>query len=114
MRDGIYQLTYAGVSFSALGVFVIRNGKFSGVGQAGALYHGTCMLDPARNLYQMAGTATLKANTSTVTGFLTGDQDATFPIKAELSSPDPSTRFSIDFAGRSVDVAATYVCPIPG
>lgn len=114
MREGIYQLTYAGVSYAALGVFVFRNGAFSGIGQAGAQYHGTCLFEPTRNLYVMAGRATFKANTSTVTGFVTGDQDATFAIKAELSSPDPSTRFSIDFAGRAVDVAASYVCALPG
>ncbi len=114
MRDGIYQITYAGVAYSALGVFVMRNGAFAGMGPTGARYHGTIGFVPQRNLYAMNGTATFKPNTPTVTGFVTGDTDSTFPITAELSSPDPATRCSIDFAGRAVDVAVEYVGPIPG
>ena len=114
MREGIYQLHYAGASYTALGVFVFRNGAFSGVGQGGAQYHGTCIFQPARNLYFMEGQATFKPDTLTVTGFLSPSIETSFPIKGELSSPDPSTRFSIDFGSRSVDVAAAFVCPLPG
>lgn len=114
MRDGIYQVNYVGASYGALGVFVIRNGAFNGVGPTGAFYQGTCILDRQRSLFTMQGTVTFKPNTLTVTGYISPDVESTFPIKGELSSPDPSTRFSIDFGGRAVDVAASYVCPIPG
>ncbi len=114
MRDGIYQLQYAGVSYSALGVFVFRNGQFTGIGPTGAKYDGTCTFEPQRNLYLMQGQAVFKPNTPTVTGFVTSDSEAVFPISGELSSPDPATRFSIVFGGRPVDVAVSYVCPLPG
>ena len=114
MRDGIYQVVYAGVSSAALGVFVVRNGAFSGVGQMGAEYHGSVRLEPPRNLYIFEGQATFPPNTPTVTGYVTSDGRMTLPIKGELSNPEPSTCFSLTFAGRSVAVAINYVCPIPG
>jgi len=114
MRDGIYQLIYAGIAGSALGVFVMRNGKFSGIGQMGAQYHGTYVLDPRRNLYHFDGHAIFPPNVPTVTGYVAGEDRIPVPFKGELSNPDPSTRFSLAFAGRPVDVAINYVCPIPG
>ena len=51
MKDGIYRLVYAGINSSALGIFVVRNGEFRGVGEAGAEYCGRVKLEPARNLY---------------------------------------------------------------
>lgn len=114
MRDGIYQVNYVGASHGALGVFVIRNGIFNGVGPAGAFFEGTCLLDPKRGLYALLGTVTFKPNTLMVTGYISPESESTFPINGELSSPDPATRFSIEFVGRAIDVAASYVCPIPG
>ena len=114
MRDGIYRLVYAGVASSALGVFVVRNGRFHGVGQAGAEYQGDFRFEPARNLYLFEGHGQFPPETEMVTGGTADRDGVTIPIKGEMSSPDPSTRFSLDFAGRAVDVAITYVAPIPG
>ena len=112
--EGIYRLVYAGVGYASGGVFVFRNGAFNGVGQLGALYHGTYRFDATRNLYQFEGLAQHPPNLPTTTGYISGDQGATFKIKGELSAPNPSTRFSLDLGGRPVDVAMHFVCPIPG
>ena len=114
MREGIYQLVYAGATSSAVGVFVLRNGAFSGVGEKGAHYTGNYKFQPARNLYKFEGQVQFPPNTATVTGFVAGDQGSTVKLEGELSTPDPATRFSLDFAGRAVDVSIKYVSPIPG
>ncbi len=114
MREGLYRLCYAGAASSAVGVFAFRNNEFSGVGETGAIYHGACVRDPARNLYRFTGSVTFRADTPTVTGFQASPQGSTVPLSGEFSEPAPSTRFSIDFAGRAVDVSMEYICQLPG
>ena len=114
MRDGIYRLVYAGISANAFGLFVIRNGEFRGVGQSGAEYEGTIRFEPSRNLFVFDGSACFKPGTQMVIGGTAGDDGLTLPFKGEMSNPDPSTRFSLAFANRAVDVAMDYVSPLPG
>jgi hypothetical protein len=114
MREGLYRLNYAGVTASAVGMFAFRNGAFTGVGELGAYYQGTCLHDPTRNLYKFDGAVTLRPDTPTVTGFLASPTGTTIPLSGELSEPAPTTRFSLDFAGRAVDVLIEYIGPLPG
>jgi hypothetical protein len=114
MREGLYRLTYAGVASSAVGMFAVRNEAFSGVGEMGAYYQGTCVRDPVRNLYAFNGNVTFRPDTPTVTGYVASPAGSTVPLSGELSEPSPATRFSLDFAGRTVDVLVEYVGPLPG
>jgi hypothetical protein len=114
MREGLYRLCYAGATSSAVGIFALRNTEFAGVGEMGAIYRGTCVRDPTRNLYKFNGTVTFRPDTPTVTGFQSSPQGSIVPLSGELSEPAPSARFSLDFAGRAVDVLIEYVCPLPG
>jgi hypothetical protein len=114
MREGLYRLCYAGVASAAVGMFAFRNGAFTGVGEQGALYRGTCQRDPARNIYKFSGAVTFRPDTPTVTGFVASPTGSTIPLSGELSEPAPSTRFSLDFAGRAVDVQIEYIGPLPG
>ncbi len=114
MRDGLYRLLYAGAAGAALGVFALRNGAFSGIGEKGAQYHGTYVLDVARKLYTFHGAATFLPNTPTVTGYAAGPDGSVVPFSGECSAPEPRSRFSLAFASRAVDVSIEYVCPIPG
>ena len=114
MREGLYRLQYAGATSSAVGLFAIRQEAFTGVGEMGALYQGTCKRDPGRNLNIFQGSVTFRPDTPTVTGFVASPSGSTVLLAGELSDPEPSTRFSIDFAGRAVDVLIEYVGPLPG
>jgi hypothetical protein len=114
MRDGLYRLTYAGAASSAVGMFALRNKAFSGVGEKGAFYQGTCVRDPARNLYSFKGSVTFRPDTPTVTGYVASPEGSTIALSGELSEPAPRTRFSLDFAGRTVDVLIEYIGPLPG
>ena len=114
MLDGIYQVVYAGTAMEARGVFVLRQGAFTGVGQTGALYKGKYGPDPARGLFQFEGNVDFPPDTILVTGSRAGPNGLSMPFKGESAAPKPDARFSISFGGRAVDLMMSYVGPIPG
>jgi hypothetical protein len=112
-RDGFYHATFGGSGGIVRAVFVLESGKLYGQGERGASYEGCYDLDAVRNVFAFTGTVTIPPSVITASGVGTGQQGVTLPFKGESALPDPVARYSLDLAGKAVDVAMRYVSPLP-
>lgn len=115
LRDGIYQMIYSGAAYSARGMFVFRKGSFVGLGQTGAIYEGAYWSDPASQAFDFDGCVRFPPRTELVTGGpVSGDQELIIPFKGSGRMRDGQANFTLAFNNEPVEVAMTFVSPIPG
>jgi hypothetical protein len=113
LRDGIYRALIAGSAETGSAVYVCRAGKVVGVGYKGADYEGTYSWDDVRKVNTFEIEVTFPPGVQMVTGMVAGAQGATLTVRGEGKTPEPVSRFSLDLAGRAVDVQLSYVRPLP-
>jgi hypothetical protein len=114
MPDGIYRTESGSASYNTRTIIVVHNGAFFGIGEMGAHYRGTFKYDPVRKVHPFDCMVTFPPNTPLVTGGKIGPQGAVMPFQGEVKVQLPRSRFSYLFDGRAIDVALTYVRPLPG
>lgn len=111
--DGIYEIIFA--TWQSFGAATVRmeDGRFSGATDRGTLLAGTVGRDDAtgRELFEM--TVTIPPGVETVTGILAGYAGRTLTVSGHLPPQAPERRFSISLAGKAIDVALRFKCPIP-
>jgi hypothetical protein len=113
MRDGIYLSTYVGGGYQARGTFVLRNGSFTGVGQAGAVYEGVYWSDSKAKRTRFEGAVRFPPGTELVTGPHVGIEGLTVPFKGEAPT-GAETAGEMSIGGEPVRFEMRFISPIPG
>lgn len=114
IRTGIYAARYSGIAYEAQGVFVLRNGAFRGVGQAGAVYEGSYAIDFARGAVRFSGNVRFPAGTVLVTGERAGTEGLTAAFAGVGPPPAEGAHISLQLEGQPVNLVLNYVGPLPG
>jgi hypothetical protein len=112
IRDGYYSVTYATLLGEGAANVRIERGVVSGETDRGTALGGTIQFDPSRRMLQFEISATVPAQKVSITGLSTGDRSRRVMFKGETPAKGDNTRFSIDFAGRAVDIVARYTGPL--
>lgn len=114
IRGGVYTAKYSGIAYEAQGVFVLRNGAFVGVGQAGAVYEGKYWSDHARGTLRFDGSVRFPPNTALVTGGDTGPNGITAQFRGEGPPPNPQSHVTLQLEGQPVSLVMSFVSAVPG
>jgi hypothetical protein len=112
IRDGYYDVTYATVHGEGLARVRFEGGKVTGETDRGTLLEGVCRHDVPRKTLQFEIVATIPPNKLSITGLATGGVSRRVVFKGETPAGTENPRFSIDFAGRAVDIMARYSGPL--
>jgi hypothetical protein len=112
IRDGFYDVKYATMRGAGFARLRFECGTVSGETDRGTLLDGVCRYDSSRKTIQFEIAATVPPNNVSITGLTTGDTSRRVMFKGEAPAGDLNPRFSIDFAGRAVDITARYSGPL--
>jgi hypothetical protein len=112
IRNGFYDVNYATMRGEGFARLRIQDGVMTGETDRGTLLDGTCRYHSGRKTVEFEITATVRPNKVSITGLTTGDKVRRVMFKGEASVGDATPRFSIDFAGRAVDITARYSGPL--
>jgi hypothetical protein len=82
----------------------LANGEISGVTQRGTTIVGRYWFDPLRKTHQYEATAHMPAFFEAITGIVTGANGRAVSYRGEVTPMHGQARFSVDFAGRAIDV----------
>lgn len=113
VKEGIYRVIFGGVAYETQSIFVLREGRVAGVSFQGTEHEGTYEFDPHRNLVSFDMMATFPGEITLVTGYKIPKSGATVRVTGEAPLADPTSRFSLVVADKAVDVAMTYIRPLP-
>ncbi|MEQ1647068.1 MAG: hypothetical protein ABL898_00660 [Hyphomicrobiaceae bacterium] len=112
VRNGFYRVFFGGTAYTSTSIFVLKDGQLLGFSFQGSEYTGTYAPDPVRKLIRFEIAASMPPGVMLVTGQKVGAETAKIKMDGEAPIPDPTSRFSFDLAGKSVDVAMHYMRPL--
>ena len=110
--DGHYELQCANWVASRTAFLVMRDERFTGVTNVGVSLAGTCRYDAVRNLVHFDCTVYLPAWFEALTGLFTESRGRNVAVHGETTPGTMDKRFSIEFAGRAIDIALVYKGPL--
>ena len=113
VRNGFYRVLFGGTAYSAVNIFMLKDGAAVGFSVDGDECSGTYDFDPVRKLVRFDVIATIRPNVTLVTGQIMGTAPMKVRLEGDAPVPDPTSRFTFDLGGRSVDVAMTFLRPLP-
>jgi hypothetical protein len=112
IRNGYYEVQFATPHGHGSARLRYQDGILQGDTDRGTRLDGLCGVDVARNVIRFEIAAVVAADRVTITGLTTGSEPRRITFRGETPTCAPSARFSIDFAGRAVDVVARYLEPL--
>jgi hypothetical protein len=112
LADGFYTATYAARDRVAHAMLVFRAGTIVGIDEHGGQYDGTYAFDATRNLTVCDVVLTVADGVRLITGRSFDHSGAKVRLVGEMPTPQPVARFSLDLAGRAVDVALRCIRPL--
>jgi hypothetical protein len=112
LDDGHYATTYGTLFGTGHVRLRLEGDRVTGTTDRGIPVEGTIQIDVVRKLLQFHMAAHLPAFFTGVTGIATAATGRTVRFKGEASPTREGARFSIDFAGRALDVHARYAGPL--
>ncbi|HRK17798.1 MAG TPA: hypothetical protein PK970_02480 [Hyphomicrobiaceae bacterium] len=113
VKEGLYSVVFGGAAYETASVFVLREGRIGGLSFQGSEYEGTYRYNADRDLVEFDMTAHFVPNVLLVTGLQIPETGARLHVAGEAPVATPTSRFSIVIADKPVDVAMTYVRPLP-
>jgi hypothetical protein len=112
IKNGYYEVQFATLQGRGTAKIRVEDGVLQGETDRGTRLDGLCGADAARNVIRFEIAAIVPAKRVTITGLNTGDEPRRIVFRGELPNCTPTSRFSIDFAGRAVDLVARYLEPL--
>jgi hypothetical protein len=113
LRQGFYAITYATMQGAGSVNLRLDGRALTGITDRATVLEGWCRYNTSRQLVQFELTAVLPPHVVAVTGITIGAEPRRINFKGEAPGLSSGTsRFSIDFAGRAVDVVARYTGPL--
>lgn len=112
LDDGYYDATFGTI----LGVGRVRlrleQGHVSGMTQRGTTLNGIVRFDEVRKLMRFDMAADMPAFFTALTGRATSATGRTARFTGAVNATPGGARFSVDFAGRAVNIEARYGGPL--
>jgi hypothetical protein len=112
IKNGFYEVEFATPQGRGTAKIRHEDGVLQGETDRGTRLDGLCGEDTTRNAVSFEIAAIVPPKRVTVTGLTTGDEPRRIVFRGELPNCAPSSRFSVDFAGRAVDLVARYLGPL--
>jgi hypothetical protein len=110
--DGYYEGEFHALLFRRGTVRLrVDKGRLTGITGFGVPLDGTYAFDPVRKTYAYVMTAHMPAFFEAITGLVTGANGRSVTYRGEATPVDGKIRFSIDFAGKAIDVLLWRVGP---
>ncbi len=113
VQNGFYRVLFSGTAYSAVNIFMLKDGAAVGFNFDGDECSGTYDFDPVRKLVRFTVTARVRPNITLVTGQIIGAAPVSVKLEGDAPVPNPTSRFSFDLGGRTVDVAMEFLRPLP-
>ena len=113
VRNGFYRVLFGGKAYSAVNIFMLKDGHAVGFNMDGDECSGSYDYDPVRKLVRFEVVAEVQPNITLVTGQNIGATPMKVRLVGDAPIPEPSSRFSFDLGGRTVDVAMTFLRDLP-
>ncbi len=117
LDEGIYRIAYHGKANGEPdndhALAVLRNGKIMGSDRHGGVFTGTYEFDAAREINVVHLRVEVPPFGTLVNGFSAEAHGAAFNITCKFERPAPIAKTSIHIVGRPIDVALSYLGPLP-
>ena len=110
--DGRYAIEYGTWGITRTATITMQNAHFAGCTSIGIALDGWAWHDTVRGLVRYEFTVALPPMFQTLTGLTTGENGRNIRVNGETTPGMVDKRFSIEFAGRAIDIALRYVSPL--
>ena len=117
LDEGIYRIAYHGKANGEAetdhALAVLRNGKILGSDRHGGLFTGSYEFEAARDLNIVHLRIEVPPFGTLVNGFAADENGAVFNISCKFERPAPIANTTMHIVGRPIDIALSYVSPLP-
>ena len=113
LADGCYSVQYKGLVSNGVSLLLLAGGIVHGHDTAGGRYQGTFEPIDGGASHRLDVELTIPPGVMLVTGAFAGPQGAAVRITTVIDRPTPTSRTVLDVGGRPVEIAVTYLGPMP-
>lgn len=112
MKSGRYDVTFAVLRQQGKAIVRVEDGLLTGETDRGTQLDGFVGIDEGRQVVRFEIGAVIKPHATSITGVTAGDEPRRIVFRGEAAMTTAAARFSIDFAGRAIDIEARYIGPL--
>lgn len=117
LDEGIYHISYHGKANGEPdndnALAVLRNGKILGSDKHGGVFMGSYEFDTAREINIVHLRIDVPPYGTLVNGFSADEHGAAFNVSCKFERPAPIAKSAIHIVGRPIDIALSYLGPLP-
>lgn len=110
-RNGAYEIVFGTWKAMGRASVTMTDGRFEGVTDRGTRLTGICKSEPERARFSFEMEVHIPPYVETVTDIVAGPSGRIIATRGEIPGDGEDKRFSIDLAGRAVDISLRYLGP---
>jgi hypothetical protein len=111
LPNGFYDIEFSTWAATRTALLEVHDGRLSGETWNGTKFSGNFTLHPVRNLIVFEVGVHILPFSQTLTGMTAGENGRTVIFRGEMAPGPEPKRFSVDFAGRALDISMIFRGP---